>query len=357
MSVAYKWVQWNRQKIWYDAIAAGGVVLFVSVFMALGIATAEPGHRVSEPILLMRALGAGALVLLHVILLIGPWSRFTDRVAPLLYNRRHLGVLFFAVCVAHAAVALLFYGGFGETDPVSALLLSPSADVASLDAFPFEWLGFLALLIFFVMGATSHDFWLKNLSPRVWKRLHMLVYVAYALVIGHVALGSLQSEPDPVVAWLLRVGVLLVVGSHVLAALVTRARLRARVAGADGWVEVGPPEMITPDRATIVALGDGSSVAVFREGSRFSAISNVCAHQGGPLGEGKIVDGCVTCPWHGYQYRAEDGCSPPPYTERIATYELRLEGGVLRVNPRAKAPGTRVEPVRVEGLDGEPSDG
>ena len=51
-----------------------------------------------------------------------------------------------------------------------------------------------ALLVLFVMAATSHDFWLMFLTPRVWKALHMSLYVAYALVVMHVALGSLQDE-------------------------------------------------------------------------------------------------------------------------------------------------------------------
>ena len=32
--------------------------------------------------------------------------------------------------------------------------------------------------------------------------------------------------------------------------------------------------------------------------------------QGSP-GEGRIIDGFVTCPWHGFQYRPDDGASPP----------------------------------------------
>ena len=54
--------------------------------------------------------------------------------------------------------------------------------------------GVLALLILFVMAATSHDFWLHNLSAPVWKRIHMLVYLAYALLVAHVVLGALQSD-------------------------------------------------------------------------------------------------------------------------------------------------------------------
>jgi len=43
-------------------------------------------------------------------------------------------------------------------------------------------LGIAALLVLFVMAATSHDFWLSFLTPPVWKALHMSLYAAYGLV-------------------------------------------------------------------------------------------------------------------------------------------------------------------------------
>ena len=79
-----------------------------------------------------------------------------------------------------------------------------------------------------------------------------------------------------------------------------------------------------------------------------SAISNVCRHQNGPLGEGRIIDGCVTCPWHGFQYRPDDGASPPPFTEKVATFRVRVEEDRVWVDPRPQAPGTRIEPACVE---------
>src|SRR6476660_5898671 len=63
-------------------------------------------------------------------------------------------------------------------------------------------------------------------------------------------------------------------------------------------------------------------------------------HQNGPIGEGRIIDGCVTCPWHGYQYRLEDGCAPAPFTEKLATYRVRVARGLVEVDPRPLAPGT-----------------
>ena len=86
---------------------------------------------------------------------------------------------------------------------------------------------------------------------------------------------------------------------------------------------------------------------MFRYDGKLSAVSNVCAHQNGPLGEGKIVFGCVTCPWHGFQYRPEDGCAPPPYTEKIPTYRLKLESGRVFIDPNPLPAGTYVEPVAI----------
>jgi len=89
-----------------------------------------------------------------------------------------------------------------------------------------------------------------------------------------------------------------------------------------------------------VAAPGGERIAVFRDGTRIGALTNLCAHQNGPLGEGRIIDGCVTCPWHGYQYRLDDGCAPPPFTEKLATYRLRIRNGVVEVHPDALPPGT-----------------
>ena len=104
---------------------------------------------------------------------------------------------------------------------------------------------------------------------------------------------------------------------------------------------------IPEGRTVVVRLADAEPVAIFRHQGRLSAVTNLCAHQNGPLGEGRVVDGCITCPWHGYQYRLEDGCAPPPFTEKLATYRLRLEGRRVLLDPRPNPPGTRVEPLLV----------
>ena len=112
------------------------------------------------------------------------------------------------------------------------------------------------------------------------------------------------------------------------------------------WIRVCNIGELKDGRGRIVPLPN-ELVAVFLYDGKLSAVSNVCAHQNGPLGEGRVIDGLVTCPWHGFQYRPEDGCAPSPYTERIATYRLALEDGAVMLDPTPNAPGTYIEPLRI----------
>jgi len=349
VSVGYKAVQWNPHKRVYDLVIVGSIAAYLAVFMAAGMLLFPAPGNISPEVLAIRALGTLAIVMLHVILAIGPLARIDARFAVLLYNRRHLGVSFFLVALGHALLATMYYGFFGGVNPLGASL-AYGAGFRAVSDWPFEVFGFLALLIFFLMAATSHDFWLANLSPRWWKWLHMGVYVAYALVVLHVSLGALQSEVSPVYAVLLLGGVVLISGLHLAAGwkqVLGERRSAVVPRESDGWVDAGLAAEIPESRARVVCLRGGESVAVFNDGGAISAIANRCAHQGGPLSEGQIVDGCVTCPWHGYQYRARDGQSPPPFTEKVPTHEVRIEGGRVLVNPRALAPGTPVEPARI----------
>lgn len=61
------------------------------------------------------------------------------------------------------------------------------------------------------------------------------------------------------------------------------------------------------DGEAVVQEVGGTTVAVFSVAGDVYALENVCPHQGGPLGEGKVEDGCVYCPWHGWQFDLETG--------------------------------------------------
>ncbi|HBY62214.1 MAG TPA: (2Fe-2S)-binding protein [Solibacterales bacterium] len=336
MSVQYKAVYWNRDKKRYDLVLAGGVTLYLAAFLGIGVlvhpnATAET--------LLIRALATLAFLLLHVILAIGPLCRLNPRFLPLLYNRRHLGVTMFVLALAHSVFSLVQFHALGDVHPLVSLFAA-NTRFGSVPNFPFQALGFFALLILFLMAATSHDFWLNTLSPPVWKRLHMLVYAAYALLFAHVCLGALQSERSPALAIALAAGFATLAVLHIAAARKERRLDRT-------FVEVCDVHSIPENRAKLICAG-GERIAVFRYQGKISALSNLCAHQNGPLGEGRIVDGCVTCPWHGYQYLPDSGTSPPPFTEKVPTYRTRVSGGKVYVDPSPLPPGTFVEPGRAD---------
>ena len=344
MSVQYDAISWNRQKKVYDLTLVSLLVLYLAVFVGVG---AWRNPSATAETLLIRAFGTAGFLLLNIVLCIGPLARLDRRFLPLLYNRRHLGVTTFLLGLAHGGFALFQFHALGNVNPLISLFIS-NPRYGSVADFPFQSLGFFALIVLFLMAATSHDFWLRNLSAPMWKRLHMLVYAAYALLVAHVTLGALQTETNLVLAAALIVGVASVLSLHLAAAFREKRVDEARhQAVEEGFVEVCKLDRIPEKCATIVSLS-GERVAVFRYDDKVSAISNACQHQNGPLGEGRIIDGCVTCPWHGYQYQPESGAAPPPFKEKIPTFRVKIVKGSVFVHPRPNPAGTRVDPARID---------
>lgn len=352
MSATFRLVSWTPYKKRYDLVMAALVVGYLVAFVLGGKLAWRGHHAISDEVLLLRGLGTCAFLMLNVALCMGPLARLDRRFLPLLYNRRHLGVATFLVGLLHGALSLGFYHGFGQVNPLVSLVTS-NVQYRSVSAFPFEMLGVMALLILLVMAATSHDVWLKKLTPRVWKGIHMMVYAAWAFLVMHVALGALQSERSWVYSGLLVLTVGIVATLHLLAGRQERAKDKAaeKTTGTDqgaDWVDVCGVEEIPQNRGKAIVLpGKRERVAAFRYGDKVSVLSNVCAHQGGPLGEGKVIDGCVTCPWHGFQYRPEDGRAPAPFTEKLPTYAVKIVKGRVLVNVQPLPPGTATEPATV----------
>ena len=340
MSAGFRAVQWNRTKIIYDGVLLAAVWLFLAAFFVIGKWLDPPKDLPAAIDLNIRAFGSCAFVMLTVILCIGPLARIDRRFLPLLYNRRHFGVATLVIALLHAWFMIEWYAVQNDL-PNLATELTTWSDYAKFIGFPFKALGIAALLILFLMAATSHDFWLAFLSPQVWKALHMALYAAYGLVVLHVALGIMQYERTLLIPMMLAGGFGTVSILHLIAGWRERRGDNASAATSDSWIAVGPPLSIPDKGARIVATPGGERIAVFRDGDQIGALTNLCAHQNGPIGEGRIVDGCVTCPWHGYQYRLADGCAPPPFTEKLVTYNVRLSpSGMVEVDPRPLPPGT-----------------
>jgi len=341
MSVVYVPVLWNSQKKRYDLFLWGFNIIFLTAYFILNKILFP---QLITATLIIRGFGLLSIVLLHIILSIGPLTRINSRFLPLLYNRRHLGVSLFIIASVHAIQSFLWFHGGGNVHPLVSLFTSNTHYVSFL-FFPFQTLGFAAYSIIMIMAFTSHDFWLAALTPRVWKAMHMLIYFAYFLVILHVALGIIQLENNLYFFLFLLAGMVWLIVIHLISGW-KEWKFDKHKSKTDeaGWIHAGNIDGIPENRARIIVAG-GERVAVFKYDGKISAVHNVCKHQLGPLGEGKIVDGCITCPWHGYQYFPHNGCSPPPFTEKITTYQTRLSGKEIFVNPRALPEGTETAPV------------
>ncbi|MCI0409683.1 MAG: ferric reductase-like transmembrane domain-containing protein [Acidobacteria bacterium] len=347
MSLRYAAVGWTRFKKSYDLTLAAFLALFLICFT---VTTLLRRPEVTVETLLIRGTALAALVLLHVVLCIGPLARLDRRFLPLLFNRRHLGVTMFFLALTHAALALVQFHAFSRTNPLVSLFTAYSREYSSFIArlgdlaqFPFEPMGAVALLLLFLLASTSHDFWLRNLGSSLWKAIHLLILPAYGLTVAHVAWGFLQSERNPGYLVLLGMGVVLVLGLHGTAGWRESRRDRFQATmEKSGLVRACRLDELLENVGHVARLG-GRRVALYRTGGRIFALSNVCRHQGGPLGEGRVLDGCITCPWHGWQYRAEDGTSPPPFQEKVGTYQVRSDGEFVYVNPLPSPPGTPQE--------------
>ena len=336
MGASYSAISWNRQKKIYDWIIFSFCVIYLTTFILL-TAIFNPNYTFET--VLIRSTSTLAVLILHVILSIGPLTRINKRFFPLLYNRRHLGVTMFCIILVHGAFGILQFHSLGNVNPFVSLFTS-NTHYGSVADFPFQALGFFALSIFFLMAITSHDFWLHNLSPKVWKTLHMFVYLAYFLVVMHVMLGVIQYETNPVFIIIMIIGAITLITLHLIAGTkeIRKDNIEYKLRQ-EGFVFVCEVNEIEESRAKIFCV-DKERIAIYKYENKLYALHNVCKHQGGPLGEGKILDGCITCPWHGYQYLPHNGQSPPPFKEMVNTYDVKITGRKVWLNPVPYPKGT-----------------
>jgi len=229
MSTGFRAVQWNRDKLVYDGILIAGVALYLCGFAAIYWQVKPPKNLADAIDIWIRATGSCAFFMLSIILSIGPLARLNRRFLPLLYNRRHFGVLTFVIATTHAWLMIEWFMVLGAMPDLISEMTNTAA-YGKFIGFPFKALGLAALLVLFLMAATSHDFWLAFLTPPAWKALHMALYVAYGIVVMHVALGVMQYESTPLIPLMLFAGFATVTKLHLLAGWRERLGDRGSVA-------------------------------------------------------------------------------------------------------------------------------
>ncbi len=135
--------------------------------------------------------------------------------------------------------------------------------------------------------------------------------------------------------------------------------------GDDGWHDLGPVEALREAPLRMVRVGRTKIALSYRDGA-FGAVSGVCNHAAGPLGEGTLEGDYIVCPWHYWKFHRATGEGEPGYEDdRVPRHEVKVEGGrvLVQAEPasrRHKAPhpphplARRVErapgPLRVLGI-------
>lgn len=93
-----------------------------------------------------------------------------------------------------------------------------------------------------------------------------------------------------------------------------------------------------PEGGSLMVTVDGREIALFHTGEKFFALDNTCPHQGGPLNEGFISGETVTCPWHAWCFKLDDGSMTMGNFASVDAFDVNIEGDtiMLSATPRPK---------------------
>ncbi len=94
------------------------------------------------------------------------------------------------------------------------------------------------------------------------------------------------------------------------------------------WLDIGPVDQIAPGHARTLPVVGGEEIAVFRTlNSEFHAIVNKCPHKQGPLSQGIVHGGVVTCPLHGWNISLKTGEALGDDEGCVPVIPLRVDAG------------------------------
>ncbi|OCX65860.1 tRNA-(guanine-N1)-methyltransferase [Thioclava sp. SK-1] len=95
------------------------------------------------------------------------------------------------------------------------------------------------------------------------------------------------------------------------------------------WSAIGQVSDIPRKGARCVKNGD-MTIAVFRTSDdRVFALEDKCPHKNGPLSQGIVHDGCVTCPLHNWVISLESGAAQGADEGQTATFPIKIEDGTV----------------------------
>ena len=365
--------------------------VYTTLFILLVFVVSKLIFRSLDDItLIIRTASITSFFLIHLVLLIGPWSHFSDKIIKLYEQRRHLGVTVFLLAWTHSSFVISNYYQKSIPNALSSV---------------FTFFGFTALTILFFLAITSWDkvqkkiklgkwkiihaltllmylglvftffsvqksqnlevgilekisitlfivFWVvvapyshlrKLLRTWIfgWKQLHILIYIAYVSLLIHVYNGALQTQQS----WLkviFFVSATIVIGSHIagwVKKISEDSKINKKIKEINKTIQEKDKTFVGVAKESdfIESVGqkfyvDKKPVAVFKTQGKFIAFSNICAHQKGPIFKGKIQYGYVECPWHYHQFSVKDGKGIPGFDDCIPYYETKIRDGIVFVS-------------------------
>ena len=218
--------------------------------------------------------------------------------------------------------------------PIGALTLVIVFDILDLRAAADIALGFgiLAMLAAAVAGAA--DYVDTDDDTRMVATVHATLMTT-ALVLYVVSLVMRLGPPgaDRTIAIVVSVVAYLVLvagawtGGEVVYALGNMVNRHAwRFGSKSDWMKLDVTDV--PEGTPVAAKAGQQSLVLVRQGDRIYALHALCAHAGGPLAQGRIVDGCIECPWHYSRFELANGRRKRgPTTFDQPSYDVRAAAG------------------------------
>ena len=401
--LSVEFVSFLRQNVFYSL--SGLLVILIALFWyrkekldiitAAFIFTAYIASRlifreIDQPTLVLRTSSILAFFFLNVVLLIGPWSRFSDRVLRIYHYRRHLGVTTFFLAWLHSSIVFANYFNYSINDALSSIfvfygvtaiflvfwLALTSWDYLQVRVKELWWKSLHALLLLTYSGMAFYMYTLQKLLNHPlssyhlyvigifilvwiivapysiirkimkthvfgWKQLHVLIYIAYFSILSHIFFGVLTTQ-GILIKSIYFVSAAVVFGSHI-AGWINRLLEDRKIYSGIKQVNSSFKEK----GVTFIGIANvddfeegkgkkfyvnGQPIAVFKSNNDFFAVSNVCRHQKGPIYKGKVESGMVECPWHYWTYGLNDGCTFGKEKFCLPKYETRIKDGILFVS-------------------------
>ncbi|QQG39173.1 MAG: Rieske 2Fe-2S domain-containing protein [Candidatus Woesearchaeota archaeon] len=382
--VIFSFLFWKKKKLFDFHLTFILLIIYIAARLLF--------NSLDQPTLILRTSAIISFLMLNLVLLIGPWSRFSKKLISTYQYRRHLGVATFFLSLLHFSIIFPSYFGYSFRNTFESV---------------FTFYGFTALFIMFFLAITSWDYiqwtfkqrwwnriyitvfliylaiayyaysiifklnndltihlsvfslfiliWIiaapfgiikKIMHTKVsgWKQLHVLIWVAYFSLVMHLSFGVLPTQG---IYTKIFFGVMIsfVLGSHLV-----------------GWVKKiledrkinkklnSINKQITEDGQNYVGVADINEfeegvgkkfyinkkpIAVFKFKDNFIASSNVCAHQKGPLYQGRIEANYIECPWHFCTYNPKEPCDPP-FEGCVPFYLTKVVDNILYIGTEPK---------------------